>query len=256
MTKIITFFNQAGGVGKTTTTINVGYHLAKKNHRVLLVDMDPQASLTNFMGLEPEELENTIHDLIMEHKGIDVQDVLLPKIHLMDLLPSNIDLAQAEHELLMADLREFRLKEALEPIIDDYDFILIDCPPSLGLLSFISLVTANYVLVPVQCQFKSLKSTDYLLKTVARVRKRLNRDLKIAAFLPTMYQTSNSMDKRTLETIEENLEKIAPVLPPLNRATAIAEASESGEPLALSSKKHRKSLKLFDLLATKLEELS
>ena len=172
------------------------------------------------------------------------------------LLPSNIDLANAEQELIFAELRELRLSQVLEPVQDKYDLILIDCPPSLGILSHISLVAANYVLVPIQCQFKALKGTDSLLKTVARVRKRLNPKLKIAGFIPTMYQASTSLDNRTLESINEQLAEIAMIFPPFPRATAVAEAAEEGKPLALCSNKHKKILNLFDFIACEIEKLS
>ena len=211
MTKIIAIFNQAGGVAKTTSAVNIGYHLAKRKHRVLLVDMDPQASLTDFLGLEPEELDLTICDLLLEVEEVEVVDVLQKDIHSMDILPSNIMLCKAERELNYAELREFRLKEVLEKVADEYDYIFIDCPPSLGILSSISLVAANYLVVPVQCQYKALKGTEYLLGTIASVRKKLNKTLQIAGFLPTMYQASNSLDKRTLDELKENLEKVAPI---------------------------------------------
>ncbi len=256
MTKIIALFNQAGGVAKTTTTINIGYHLAARKHRVLLVDMDPQASLTDFLGIEPEDLDQTICDLLLEIEGAKIVDILHKDIHSMDLLPSNIMLCKAERELNYAELREFRLKEVLNNLLDNYDYILIDCPPSLGILSSISLVAANYLLVPVQCQYKALKGTDYLLGTIASVRKKLNKTLQIAGFLPTMYQANNSLDKRTLEELKSNLEQIAPVYLPIYRATAIAEAAELGVPLALSNNRHKKSLKMFDQLAIEMENLS
>ena len=256
MSQIIALFNQAGGVAKTTSTMNLGYHLSIRQHRVLLVDIDPQASLTSFMGIEPSELETTIYDALVPQ---DDDPEILPiheNLHGMDLLPSNIELANAEQELIFAELRELRLSQILSPIRDNYDFILIDCPPSLGILSHISLVAANYVLVPIQCQFKALKGTDSLLKTVARVRKRLNPQLKIAGFLPTMYQAITSLDNRTLESINEQLSEIATIFPPLPRATAVAEAAEFGKPLALCSNKHKPTLRLFDQLAIAMEKLA
>ncbi len=256
MSKIIALFNQAGGVAKTTLTMNLGYHLSMRQHRILLVDIDPQASLTSFMGKEPSELETTIYDALVPK---DDEQFVLPihkNLHSMDLLPSNIELANAEQELIFAELRELRLSQVLEPVRDNYDFILIDCPPSLGILSHISLVAANYVLVPIQCQFKALKGTDSLLKTVARVRKRLNPQLKIAGFIPTMYQASTSLDNRTLESISEQLGEIATIFPPLPRATAVAEAAELGKPLALCSNKHKLTLQLFDQLAHAMEKLA
>jgi len=205
MSKIIALFNQAGGVGKSTTTQNLGYHLCLRSHRVLLVDIDPQASLTSFMGLEPAELKVTIYN-------------------------------------------------SLVPEDEEY-FILVDCPPSLGMLSHISLVAATHVLVPIQCQFKALMGTDALLKTVARIRKRLNPKLEFAGFLPTMYQVSNSLDNRTLKSIQEQLETIATIFPPMPRATAVAEAAEMGKPLALCPNKHKPTLELFNQIAIAMEKL-
>ena len=256
LTKIIALFNQAGGVAKSTLTLNLGYHLAQHQHRVLLIDIDPQASLTCFMGLEPADLETTIYNALLQEEDSTETLPIHNDLHTMDLVPANILLANAEQELIFAELRELRLQQLLTPIQDNYDYILIDCPPSLGMLSHISLVAATDVLVPIQCQFKALKGTDSLLKTVARIRKRLNPKLKIAGFVPTMYQVSNSLDKRTLESLKEQLSSIAPIFPPFPRATAVAESAEMGQPLALSSNRHKASLKLFDELAIAMEKLS
>lgn len=256
MSKIIALFNQAGGVAKSTTTQNLGYHLSLRKHRVLLVDMDPQGSLTSFMGLEPSDLDQTIYDsLVPEDDKEDEPLPILQNLHGMDLLPANILLANAEQELIFAELRELRLQQILNPIIDNYDFILIDCPPSLGILSHISLVAATHILVPIQCQFKALKGTDSLLKTIARIRKRLNPQLKIAGFLPTMYQATNSLDQRTLKSLTEQLSTLATIFPPWPRATAVAEAAEMGKPLAKCPNKHKKTLNLFDQLAQAMEKL-
>ncbi|MGB3692980.1 MAG: AAA family ATPase [Spirulinaceae cyanobacterium] len=256
MSKIISLFNQAGGVAKSTTTQNLGYHLSQKGHRVLLVDIDPQASLTTFMGLEPADLERTVYDALVPEDDEEESLPIHQNLHSMDLAPANILLANAEQELIFAEMRELRLKQVLAPVTKDYDFILIDCPPSLGILSYISLVASTHVLVPIQCQFKALKGTDSLLKTLAKVRKRLNPQLGLAGFLPTMYQVSNSLDKRTLNSVKEQLSSLAPVFPPLPRATAVAEAAEMGKPLALCSNKHKATLSLFDSLALEMEKLS
>jgi chromosome partitioning protein len=256
MTKIIALFNQAGGVAKSTLTQNLGYTFVQRQFRVLLVDIDPQASLTCFMGLEPADLEATIYDaLLQEDEALQEPLPIQANLHGMDLVPANILLANAEQELIFAELRELRLKQLLAPILDDYDYILIDCPPSLGLLSHISLVAATHVLVPIQCQFKALKGTDSLLKTLARVQKRLNPELQIAGFIPTMYQVSNSLDNRTLESLQAQLSPIASVFPPFPRATAVAEAAEMGQPLALSRNRHKASLKLFEDLAIAMEKI-
>lgn len=252
MPKIVALFNQAGGVGKTTTTQNLGFHLSKR-HRVLLIDIDPQASLTTFMGLEPADLQKTIYNTLMADEPQPMP--LTIGIHGMDFVPANIDLAQAEQELIFAEAREFRLKEAIAPVVSDYDFILIDCPPSLGILSFISLVAATHVLVPIECQYKALKGADFLLKTIFRIQRRLNTQLKIAGFLPTMYQSTNNLDKATYKAMREQLSGLAPVFTPFPRATAVASAAASGKPLALSPYKNSALERLFDDLAEAMEAL-
>lgn len=253
LTKVIALFNQAGGVGKSTLTQNIGYHLSLRSRRVLLVDIDPQASLTTFMGLEPSELDKTIYEVLVSE--VEEPIPIHQNLHGMDLTPANILLANAEQELIFAELREFCLKEVLAPLLNSYDFILIDCPPSLGILSQISLVASTHVLVPIQCQFKALKGTDSLLKTVSRVQRKLNKSLRFAGFLPTMYSANNSLDQRTLQSIKEQLTSLATVFPPLPRATAVAEAAELGKPLALCPNKTPTILGLFDQIALDLENL-
>jgi chromosome partitioning protein len=253
MAKVIALFNQSGGVGKTTLCQNLGYQLVTRGKRVLLLDMDPQASLTTFMGLDVTELTATIYEALIseERQPLQVQT----NLHQMDLAPANIALANAEQELILVEQRELRLQQALSPLLENYDFVLIDCPPSLGILSQISLVAANYVLVPIQTQFKALMGTDFLLQTVKKVQRRLNPELKIAGFCPTMYSAANALDQRTLESIKEQLGSIASVFTPIPRATAIAEAAEYGMPLGLSPKKQRSLLEIFDEIAAAMEAL-
>jgi chromosome partitioning protein len=250
MAKVIALFNQSGGVGKSTLTMNVGYHLTQKGKKVLLVDMDPQGSLTFFMGLEPADLEQTMYEAI-------IQDGAVP-IHMdlngLDLAPTNIRLSGAEIELVTADLRDFRFKEAIEPLQDLYDFILVDCPPSLGLLSYIVLVGSDYVLVPIQTQYKAFCGTELLLNTISRVKSRPNRQLKIAGFVPTMYSSRNSQDVRAMGAIQEQLSPLGKVFNPIPRATAYADAAESHQPLALYDTKHP-SLSVLNDIATYLEKL-
>jgi chromosome partitioning protein len=253
MTKVIALFNQSGGVGKTTLCQNLGHQLATRGVKVLLIDMDPQASLTTFMGLDVTDLRDTSYDSLISE---DKHPLPIHKdLHHMDLAPANIKLANAEQELILVEQRELRLQQALVPVLENYDFVLIDCPPSLGILSQISLVAANYVLVPIQTQFKALMGTDFLLQTVKKIQRRLNPNLKFAGFCPTMYSSANALDQRTLESIKEQLGAIAPVFAPIPRATAIAEASEYGMPLGLSSKKQRSTIEIFDEIATALEAL-
>jgi chromosome partitioning protein len=234
LTRIITLFNQSGGVGKSSLAMNLAYHLQERKHRVLLIDMDPQGSLTTFMGLDPTALEQTVYNSILHSAPLPIQN----QIHGIDLAPANINLSAAELELVVADMRDIRLKEALEPIVNQYDFILIDCPPSLGLLSYISLVAATHVLVPIQTQYKAFCGTELLLNTVARVRSRPNRKLAIAGFIPTMYDGRNIQDARTLEAIQQQLAKVGVVYPPIPRSTAFADASEDHVPLAVYNRKH------------------
>lgn len=250
MAKVIALFNQSGGVGKSTLTMNVGYQLAQQGKRVLLVDMDPQGSLTFFMGLEPSELDQTIYDAIINDRPVPIY----PNLNSLDLAPTNIRLSGAEIELVTADLRDFRFKEALEPLQDLYDFIIADCPPSLGLLSYIVLVGSDYVLVPIQTQYKAFCGTELLLNTIARVRSRPNRQLKIAGFVPTMYSSRNSQDVRALGAIQEQLCQFGKIFAPIPRATAYADAAEAHLPLALYDSKHSSLTTLKDI-AVYLETL-
>lgn len=232
--KIITVFNQAGGVGKTTLVMNLGYHLAQRGLRTLLIDMDPQASLTTFMGLDPVELEATVYESLIDIAPVPITQDL----HGMALAPANLNLSAAELELVVADMRDLRLKDALKPLLNDFDVILVDCPPSLGILTYISLVAAHEVLVPIQTQFKAFQGTDLLLRTVTRVRARPNRGLKIAGFLPTMFDGRNSQDERTYAAIKEQLTPLGEVFVPLPRSTVFADAAEARQPLALYQPRH------------------
>jgi len=250
--KIIAFFNQAGGVGKTTITQNIGYHLAQNQKKVLLIDLDPQASLTSFMGLEPAEQETTIYQPLVEEQSLNLP--IQTNLFGLDFISSNLLLANAEQQLIFANLREFRLQQLLEPIRSNYDFILIDCPPSLGLLSLIALVASDGVIVPVQTQFKATVGTDSLLQTVYKVRKQINSNLEILGFIPTQYLRTNKTEQRVLELIDEQLSTVAPILTPLPRATAIAEATEYGMPFSLTPKKNATIVKLFKSYAQHIQD--
>ena len=248
--RIIALFNQAGGVAKTPLTHNLGYHLAQRQHRVLLIDIDPQASLTKFMGLNPAELEKTVADAIIDEQPLPIHK----NIDGMDLSPSNRILSTAEMQLVSAEMRDLRLKDALEPVLDTYDFILFDCPPSLGLLSYISLVAATHVLVPVETHVKAFEGTNELLQTVTRVKNRANRKLEIAGFVPTRYDRRNSADIRTLGAMQSQLESFGKIFPPIPRATAFVDASEERKPLALYDSKHSV-IPLLESLAEAMESL-
>jgi chromosome partitioning protein len=188
--------NQKGGVGKTTTTINLGAALAEQGRRVLLVDFDPQGALSVGLGIQPHELEATVYNLLME-PGLTAPDVLF-KTHVegLDLLPSNIDLSGAEVQLVHEVAREFVLGRVLQPVIPDYDVVLIDCQPSLGLLTVNALACADGVIVPLECEYFALRGVALLMETIDKVSSRLSPKLQMDGLLATMY------DSRTLHTRE------------------------------------------------------
>ncbi|MCC5664797.1 ParA family protein [Nostoc sp. CHAB 5784] len=250
MSKIIAVFNQSGGVSKTTLTMNLGYHLAQSKQKVLLVDMDPQGSLTAFMGLEPSDLDKTVYEAIIGEEPLPIHQ----NIHGMDLAPANINLSGAELELVIADMRDIRLKEALEPVLTQYNFILIDCPPSLGILSYISLVAATHVLIPIQTEYKALKGTELLLTTIARVRSRANKKLKIAGVVPTMYDNRTGQGSQSLQSITNSLSKIGTIYSAIPRSVVFADAAQEHIPLALYNPKHP-SVTILKQIAQSLETL-
>ncbi len=190
--RIIALCNQKGGVGKTTSTINLGAALAEVGRRVLLVDFDPQGALSVGLGVQPHQLDRTAYNLLME-RDVSVDDILLKtSVAGMDLLPSNIDLSAAEVQLVGEVAREQTLARALTAVVADYDYVLIDCQPSLGLLTVNALTAAHGVIIPLECEFFSLRGVALLIDTVEKVRERLNPQLKLDGILATMY------DGRTL----------------------------------------------------------
>jgi len=247
MTNVIALFNQSGGVGKSTLTMNLGYSLVKKKKKVLLIDLDPQASLTTFMGIEPHELDLTIYDALVETFHLNIKN----NLHGLDLAPTNINLSLAEMELVSALNREQRLKQVLSPLLPDYDFILIDCPPSLGILSILALTAATHLLVPIETEFKSYFGTGLLLDTVARIRRHVNPDLAFAGFVPMKFEKRRSQHLRTYEQMREELTKLSTVFPPIPDSTVFPDASEERLPLALYKPKHP-AVKVFNDIAKQL----
>jgi len=189
---VLALCNQKGGVGKTTSTINLGAALTEYGRRVLLVDFDPQGALSVGLGIPAHQLDQTIYNVLIE-RSIGIQDVVIPTgVENMDLLPSNIDLSAAEVQLVAEVGREHTLVRTLRPVLAEYDYILIDCQPSLGLLTVNALTAAHEVIVPLECEFFSLRGVALLIDTIDKVRERLNPRLKLAGILATMY------DGRTL----------------------------------------------------------
>ena len=201
--RVIALCNQKGGVGKTTTTINLGAALAQYGRRVLLVDFDPQGSLSVGLGINPHELDRTVYNMLME-RGVTLDDVLLrTDLPGLDLLPGNIDLSAAEVQLVGEVAREQALARVLEPVLDDYDVILIDCQPSLGLLTVNALTAAHGVIVPLECEFFALRGVALLVETIEKVRERLNPGLQIEGILATMYDARTLHGREVLSRVVE-----------------------------------------------------
>ncbi len=194
--RIIAMCNQKGGVGKTTSAINLGAALAEYGRRVLLVDFDPQGALSVGLGINPHELDLTVYTLLMQ-RGVAIRDVIRPtELFGLDLLPANIDLSAAEVQLVSEVAREQVLGRVLRPVLDDYDVVLIDCQPSLGLLTVNALTASHGVVIPLECEFFALRGVALLVETIEKVRDRLNPGLEIDGILATMY------DPRTLHSRE------------------------------------------------------
>ncbi|MCS7481884.1 ParA family protein [Umezawaea endophytica] len=228
--KILAVCNQKGGVGKTTSTINLGASLAEYGRKVLLVDFDPQGALSVGLGIHPHQLDNTIYNVIME-RAVGVQDVIMETgVEDMHLLPSNIDLSAAEIQLVSEVGREHTLVRTLRPVIDQYDYVLVDCQPSLGLLTVNALAAADGVLIPLECEFFSLRGVALLIDTIEKVRERLNPKLDITGILATMY------DPRTLhsrEVMARVVEAFGDIVfdTVINRTVRFPETTVAGEPI-------------------------
>jgi chromosome partitioning protein len=200
MSLVIAITNQKGGVGKTTTTINLGAALAELGRRTLLVDMDPQSALSGGLGLDSYDLRQTIYNVLLDSK-VPIQEVICSVRRNLDVVPSNIDLAAAEVELMSAIGREYVLKEALAPIRDQYDYVLIDAPPSLGLLTINTLTAADQVIIPLQCEYLALRGMRFLLETISKIQGKVNPNLEIRGILGTMYSTRTIHAQEVMDEI-------------------------------------------------------
>ena len=229
MSRIIAVANQKGGVGKTTTAINLAACLAEAGKKVLTIDLDPQGNMTSGLGVDKNEVENTVYELMLDECSVkeSMTDTIVDG---MKIIPSNVNLAGAEIELLGINEKEYILKNAVDYIRDDYDFIIIDCPPSLNMLTINAMTTADSVLVPIQCEYYALEGLSQLMHTIDLVQQRLNPDLLIEGIVFTMYDVRTNLSVKVVENVRSYLDtKIYDTLIPRN--IRLAEAPSHGLPI-------------------------
>ena len=228
MGKIISIANQKGGVGKTTTAINLSASLAALEFKTLVVDADPQANSTSGLGINPKEVNHSIYECMLSH--VEAKDVIVPtEIDYLYVLPSHIDLVGAEVEMVNLDHREEKMRESLLPIKDDFDFIIIDCSPSLGLITINALTSANSVLIPVQCEYFALEGLGKLLNTIKIIQSRLNTQLEIEGILLTMYDVRLNLSNQVVEEVTTHFKQIVfdTIIP---RNIKLSESPSYGKP--------------------------
>lgn len=229
MGRTIVIANQKGGVGKTTTAINLSASLAELGQKVMIIDMDPQGNTTSGLGVEKEELENTVYELLLGETSIE-NCMIKDAFENLTIVPSNINLAAAEIELIGVDEKEYILKKEVEKIKKDYDFVLIDCPPSLSMLTINSMCAADTVLVPIQCEYYALEGLTQLMHTINLVQERLNPELEIEGVVFTMYDARTNLSLQVVENVKNNLKQnIYKTIIPRN--IRLAEAPSYGKPI-------------------------
>ena len=229
MGRIIAVANQKGGVGKTTTSINLAACLAEKGKKVLAVDMDPQGNLTSGLGVDKDAVEKSIYELIIGE--VDIKEVINKEVlENLDIIPTSIDLSAAEIELIGVDDKEYILRNAIDQVKDQYDFVIIDCPPSLSMLTINAMTTADSVIVPIQCEYYALEGLSQLIHTVELVKDRLNSKLEIEGVVFTMYDARTNLSLQVVENVKDNLQQnIYKTIIPRN--IRLAEAPSYGLPI-------------------------
>ena len=236
--RVIAMCNQKGGVGKTTTTINLGATLAEYGRRVLLVDFDPQGALSVGLGLPTHELDVTIYNLLLE-RGHDIHDIIQPtRIAGLDVVPANIDLSAAEVHLVGEVAREQALSRALRPVLDDYDVVLIDCQPSLGLLTVNALTAAHGVLIPLECEFFAMRGVALLVETIEKITDRLNPRLQVDGILATMYDGRTLHSREVVASVVEHFgDQVFHTV--ISRTVKFPDASLAAEPITTYDTTHK-----------------
>ena len=230
MGRAIAIFNQKGGVGKTTTNINLGACLALKNKKVLMLDIDPQGNTTSGIGISKKDLPYTTYDLLIEEDFDTKKAILHTSIENLDIIPASVDLAGAEIEMVAIDGREARLKKAIEKVIDEYDYIFIDCPPSLGLLTINSLTAVGSVLIPIQCEFYALEGVSQLVSTIELVKKSLNPKLEIEGVILSMFDGRTNLSIQVVQEVKKYFgNKVFKTVIPRN--VRLSEAPSHGKPV-------------------------
>ncbi len=237
MAKVISIVNQKGGVGKTTTSINLSACLATQNKNVLIIDIDPQSNATSGLGIDKHKIDKSIYDVLINDEDIK-ETILDTKIDTLKICPSNIQLAGAEIELVPMISREMRLKEAVESIRQNYDYILIDCPPSLGLLTLNALTGSDSVLVPIQCEYYALEGLSQLMSTINLIRKHLNKKLEVEGVVLTMYDARTNLSIQVVEEVRKHFNsKVYRTIIPRN--VRLSESPSYGLPIILYDEKSK-----------------
>lgn len=230
MGKAIAIFNQKGGVGKTTTNINLAACLALKGKRVLILDIDPQGNTTSGIGVSKKSLDNTIYDILVEENFDPREAIIKTSVEGLDLIPASVDLAGAEVELVQIEGRETALKDGMDKIRDEYDYIFIDCPPSLGLLTINSLAAVDSVLIPIQCEFYALEGVSQLVSTIELVKRSLNPSLEIEGVILSMFDGRTNLSAQVVQEVKKYFgDKVYSTIIPRN--VRLAEAPSFGMPI-------------------------
>ncbi len=231
MGRIIAIANQKGGVGKTTTAINLSACLAEKGKKVLSIDMDPQGNMTSGLGMDKDSVEKTVYDLIIGE--VQIEEIICKDVlENVDVLPTNIDLSAAEIELIGIDNKEYIIRNEVDKVKNNYDFIIIDCPPSLSMLTINAMTTADSILVPIQCEYYALEGLSQLVHTIELVKERLNSNLEIEGVVFTMYDARTNLSLQVVENVKDNLnQNIYKTIIPRN--IRLAEAPSYGMPINL-----------------------